>query len=60
MTKCTYKWEWKHDDGSDRKIEISTFQSKDVAREKALAYFPNDPHALEYISTTEPEVIPEA
>ena len=55
MTKCTYRWEWKNDDGSNRKIEISTFQSKDVAREKALAYFPNDQNAIDYIMATEPQ-----
>uniref|UniRef100_A0A6C0BEC1 Uncharacterized protein n=1 Tax=viral metagenome TaxID=1070528 RepID=A0A6C0BEC1_9ZZZZ len=49
-----YLWEWKTDDNSDRKVEISTFQNKEAAREKALAYFPTDQKARDYITMTEP------
>lgn len=50
-----YKWHWKHIDGSDRHVEISTFQGKDVARSRALSYFPGDPVAEAYITSNEPE-----
>lgn len=49
-----YTWEWKSDDNSDRKVEITTFQNKESAREKAVAYFPDDPKAREYILNTDP------
>lgn len=57
MIKTTYRWTWKAQDGSDRKVEISTYQSKDSARDKALSYFPEDQHAKEYIQNNEPEII---
>lgn len=60
MIKTTYRWKWTNDDGSERKVEISTFQSKDVAKERALSYFPTDPVAIEHITNTEPEVESEA
>lgn len=49
-----YLWEWKTDDNNNRKIEISTFQNKEAALEKALAYFPTDQKARNYIIMTEP------
>lgn len=59
MIKTTYRWVWKAVDGSDRKVEISTYQSKESAREKALSYFPNDQNAQDYITNNEPEVVAE-
>lgn len=55
-----YKWEWTVEDGSTRKVEISTFRSLEVAREKALEYFPGDEKAREIIMTTDPIITPDA
>jgi hypothetical protein len=52
-----YKWEWLNEDGSERKVEINTSMGKEVARQRALSYFPSDQVALEYIKNNEPEEI---
>lgn len=59
MIKTTYRWTWTNDDGSERKVEIATFQSKEVARERALSYFPSDQKAIDVINNHEPEVVPD-
>lgn len=52
-----YRWTWKNDDGSDRKVEISTMMGVQVARQRALTFFPDDPHAQQYIMMNEPEIV---
>lgn len=54
-----YKWEWLVDDGSTRKVEISTFRGLDAAREKALEYFPDDDKARHIIMNTDPVITPD-
>lgn len=55
-----YRWEWTVDDGSTRKVEISTFRGLEAARETALGYFPDDEKARHVIMNTDPVIIPEA
>jgi len=45
----TYFWEWQN-----HKISIRTFQGIEIARQKALKYFPNDEIAYNIIVNTEP------
>jgi hypothetical protein len=56
MIKTTYRWVWKHE-GSDRIVEVSTFQSKEVAINIALSYFPDDAAGQEFIKNNEPEIM---
>lgn len=51
-----YMWHWKHTDGSDRHVEVSTALGEEVARTRALGYFPGDPVAEAYITGNPPEV----
>lgn len=56
MSQRLYKWQWTTAEGSERKIEINTMMGEDVARERALSFFLNDPVAQEYIQTNPPEI----
>lgn len=56
MAKIIYRWEWINNDGSQRRVEISTFHGKEVARQRALSTFPfsTDPVARSFISNNDP------
>lgn len=49
-----YTWEWTLEDGSVRKVEIETALGIETARQRALAFFPNDDAAQSFISSHDP------
>ena len=55
MESCMYRWTWTLEDGSERKVEITTMQGLEVARQRALAFFPGDKVAEDYISNNPPD-----
>ena len=57
MDSQMYRWTWKNEDGSERKVEITTMQGLEVARQRALAFFPGDHVAEDYISNNPPDAI---
>lgn len=57
MESCVYRWTWKLEDGSERKVEITTMQGLEVARQRALAFFPGDKVAEDYISNNPPDTL---
>ena len=55
MDSYMYRWTWKNEDGSERKVEIRTMHGLEVARQRALAFFPDDTVATDYISNNPPD-----
>ena len=48
---ATYAWEW-----NNKKVQIRTFQGLGAAIGKAIAYFPDDTEAADYLQTTPPVI----
>ena len=54
MTFITYSWQWLNNN-----VNIRTFQGKEAAVQKALAYFPGDQVAIDFITQNQPTEMPD-
>lgn len=54
MHFITYVWEW-----PGHKVSIRTFQGRDAAIKKAIAYFPGNEDVAEYIRNNQPVEVPD-